>query len=303
MSQELNNIENILVVCKKTKYEVDTENYKDLEQYRKICKIQNDCFDRVYHSHLRQLESRNILQNRVFPKGKFIFREGLDTINIDDYELIVSLGGDNHFTYVAHSVQDKFIMGVNSDPKTSAGALLSFSASSLEQASARNWSDVQVENWSLISCEIEYPNGEKKNTIRAVSEMSVRNNIPDLTSRYIISYNGVTEEQKSSGILLATGAGSSGWYDSCQLEDAEDVIFPKDSMYFKVFTRELNTKTRKNFLLTDFSVKGEVKITSEMNGGIAIDSLLERIYSFPTGATAVFRLSNQKLNVLTIINS
>ncbi|MCB1193225.1 MAG: NAD+ kinase [Leptospiraceae bacterium] len=297
MIQEPNKIQKVLVVYKKTKYEIDLEKHKDINHYKQICKIQNNCFERVYHSHLRQLESRKIIQE-VFTSGTFIFREGLDLGNIQEYDLIVSLGGDNHFTYTAHFAAESLIMGCNSDPQTSAGALLSFSMENLQETLKNNWSDTQIEKWSLISGEIEYPDGQKINTISAVSEISIRNNIPDLTSRYIISYNGISEEQKSSGILLSTGAGSTGWYDSCQIGEPEDVTFPKDSTYFKVYTRELNTKTRKNFLLTDFSVKGELKIISEMNGGIAIDSLSERIYNFPPGAIAHFRLSPKKLHVI-----
>ncbi|KAF2379118.1 NAD+ kinase, partial [Acinetobacter baylyi] len=69
--------------------------------YLKITEIQNNSFERMYQSHLRQLESRNILES-ILPTGKFIFRDSLDKIDTNEYDLIISLGGDNHFTYVAH---------------------------------------------------------------------------------------------------------------------------------------------------------------------------------------------------------
>lgn len=92
----------VLIVIKKTKYELDEEIYPDRDFYERITKIQNNSFDKIYQSHLRQLKSREYLQKYVFPKGKYIFREELDTISMDDFDLVVSLGGDNHFTYVAH---------------------------------------------------------------------------------------------------------------------------------------------------------------------------------------------------------
>ena len=82
-----------LIVMKKTKYELDINTYQNLDFYKKICLIQNDSYDKIYNSHLRQLESREILKQEVFPEGKFIFRDELDTLDLTQYGCIVALGG------------------------------------------------------------------------------------------------------------------------------------------------------------------------------------------------------------------
>lgn len=292
-----------LIVMKKTKYELDTGIYSDLDFYKKICHIQNNSFDKIYSSHLRQLESRRILMEEVFPNGVFIFRDQLDAFDLTQYSAIVALGGDNHFTYIAHHCEKNKIIGCNSDTETSFGALLSFNPITLKETIKTNWENTTIENWSLLSVSIEYPDGKTITTVNAVSEISIRNTNPDLTSRYIVKHEGLSEEQKSSGLLLYTGAGSTGWYASCKNEDEGHGSFPKSANFFRAYARELSRKARQSFKLTDFTVANSCQIISEMNGGIAIDALPERIYPFPAGSIATIYLSKDKLQVITIKES
>ena len=291
-----------LIVIKKTKFELDEITYPDRDFYYKITKIQNNAYDRIYNSHLRQLESRKIL-SEVFPEGKFIFRDELDRFQRENFDFIVSLGGDNHFTYVAHHAGSKKILGCNSDSITSRGALLSFTPESLLETSKNLWKDTSTEDWTMISGKISYPDGQIVETVSCVNEISIRNNNPDLTSRYVIQYDGMMEEQKSSGLLLYTGAGSTGWYASCKgLADSEVEKFPRGVDYFKLFSRELSRKARDHFKFTDMKIYGTIRVISEMNGGISVDSLAERIYPFPPGAIGDFNLSPIKLQVITLNN-
>jgi NAD kinase len=294
----MNSFKNPLIIVKKTKYELDLLQYNDLSYYKKICKIQNDSYDKIYQSHIRQLESREYIRKNIFPKAKFIFREGLDSLNLNKFDLLIALGGDNHFTYVAHYCKNAIILGCNSDTKTSVGALLNFDCYSLENAFSKKWSNTKLDKWSLIQSKINYPNKTSLTTVNAVSEISIRNMSPDLTSRYLIQKGKLKEEQKSSGILLYTGAGSTGWYTSCRSDEVEPSKFSKSANYFKAYVRELSKKARLRFKLTDFKIDSKIKIISMMNGGISIDALPERIYPFPAGSSAEFYLSKNKLKVL-----
>jgi NAD kinase len=288
----------ILVVQKKSKFEQDLEKYGSLEEYKRICDLQNHLFEKIHQSHLRQEESRRFLRSNVFPRAEYVFRDQLKEISIPDFDLVVSLGGDNHFTYVAHETRPKLILGCNSDPETSVGALLGFSVESLQRALVSGKGNFGLEEWSLIATTLYYPTGEVVETVPTVSEISIRNNSPDLISRYLVCFDGLKEEQKSSGLLVYTGAGSTGWVASCFPKKTGP--FPKDQGYFQVYAREprRKDKTWEHFRLIDFRVEDEFEVISEMNGGIAIDSLTERNYPFPPGTRAVFRLGKEKLKVL-----
>ncbi|EQA46365.1 NAD(+)/NADH kinase [Leptospira broomii serovar Hurstbridge str. 5399] len=292
--ETLQRLRSVLVVIKRTKYELDVETYGSLEEYKRIASLQNNSFDRVYESHIRQVKSREDIK-RLFPNATLIFREGLDTIDISAFELVIALGGDNHFTYVAHHTVENLVLGCNSDPATSVGALLSFHVNDIEESLRQNWTDVKIEQWPLINVRIEYPDGRTVKTFQGISEISIRNNSPDLTSRFLISHEGSVEEQKCSGLLVYTGAGSTGWVMSCE---NRDVSFDKQKPYFKVYCRELRKKENVKYKLDHFTVKESFRLISEMWGGISIDSLAERIYDFPPGAKADFSVSPKRLQVV-----
>jgi NAD kinase len=287
-----------LIIQKKSKFELDIDRYKSLDEYRRICDLQNHLFDRIHESHIRQEESRAILRERIFPNGEFVFRDDLKYRNLLDYDFLVSLGGDNHFTYVAHEALQSTILGCNSDPETSVGALLGFDLHSLEDLILNGGGLAKKEDWTLIFTTIHYPSGEVVQTFPAVSEISIRNNSPDLISRYIVKMDNSVEEQKSSGLLIYTGAGSTGWVASCYPKKTGP--FPKNQRYFQVYAREprRKDKTWEHFDLIDFRVEDRFEVISEMNGGISIDSLTERNYDFPPGARAVFHMGKERLKVL-----
>ncbi|MCG6149544.1 STAS domain-containing protein [Leptospira levettii] len=287
----------IVVVFKRTKYELDLETYGSIQAYKEVTKQNPDVFQRTYESHERQIRSREYLKTHVFPKADFVFREHFDPDSGSNYDLVVAHGGDNHFTYVAHLVGSTHLIGCNSDPDSSVGALLGFTAEELGEAVKHNFKQTKVESWSLLETEIVYPNGTKLKTVPAVCELSIRNNSPDLTSRFWISYLDKKEEQKCSGLLVYTGAGSTGWISSCFPKKFPP--FSKHEPFFHVYSREIRVKSRETeFSLADFRALDQVEVISEMNGGLAVDSLTERHYPFPPYAKAVIKLSPEKLFVV-----
>ncbi|MCG6169809.1 NAD(+)/NADH kinase [Leptospira sanjuanensis] len=284
----------VLILGKRTKFELDLEEWGSLEKIEKIYKIQNDSFARIHESHLRQLANRETLK-RLFPNSTFIFRKNMDIHPPSDFDLVIALGGDNHFTFVAHHAVDTLVLGCNSDPPTSVGALLSFHVEDIKKALETGWSNAAIEEWPLIEVKIHYPDGRKVSTLQGISEISIRNNSPDLTSRFFIHHGNEMEEQKCSGLLVYTGAGSTGWVMSCENTDTS---FDKQSPFFKVYCRELRKKEHTRYTLDHFTVLDRFSLISEMKGGISIDSLAETIYDFPPGAKAEFSLSKKKLHVV-----
>ncbi|MDF3819956.1 sugar kinase [Leptospira sp. 96542] len=294
----LRKYKNVVVVFKRTKYELDLETYGSLQAYKDVTRHKEEVFQRTLESHQRQIQSRSYLKEKVFPNATFVFRENFDPIqSTEPIDLIVSHGGDNHFTYVAHQTGKAHLIGCNSDPQSSVGALLGFTAEELGEAVKKNFENTKLEEWSLLETEIHYPNGTRTTTVPAICELSIRNSSPDLTSRYWISYQKLREEQKCSGLLVYTGAGSTGWISSCFPK--KFAPFSKHESFFHVYAREIRTKQPETeFSLADFRALGEVEVISEMNGGIAVDSLTERHYPFPPYAKATIRLSPEKLFVL-----
>lgn len=290
----------ILIAVKRSKWERDIFYYGSEDAVRQIYELQNHALDRVFLSHERQIASRRKLKEAV-PEARLVFREDLPRTDFHSYDLALSLGGDNHFVYVAQFIANRALGGINSDPETSTGTLLPFDSESFADAFSNRTSDAfRTESWTGIECEIIYPGGQKLPTGRAISEISVRNSFPDHMSRYLVQKeNSAPEEQKSSGLLLATGAGSTGWfYNSVPSELKAESVFPKNSEFFRFAARECR--------LSDYRYgygeirKGEtIEIISEMDGNITLDSDERRTFAFPPGCRARFSCSAAPLEVLT----
>ena len=114
---------------------------------------------------------------------------------------------------------------------------------------------------------------------------------------YILRYRGKQERQKSSGLLVATGAGSTGWYDSAgrYLHPNEDK-FPKKERFTKFEVREPHIIYS---MLEGVLEEGEELEVYSLNKGVGrfgIDS--SEKHEFPRGTKVVIRISDKTLRVV-----
>lgn len=298
-----------LTSIKRTKWERDLQKYGSVKELKKIYRLQNYIFQRVYSSHVRQRKALETLQNKIHSISDFIYREELSIPKVKEYPFLISFGGDNHFIYTARFAQQS-IIGINSDPLTSKGSLLYFDINSFLEFYEKDYEkkNYTIEKWSMIEGIIEYPDNSTISTGKCISEVTIRNEFPDSMSRYLIRIQQEEwEEQKSSGLLLSTGVGSTGWfYNSLphSIQIFDDPVFPKDASFFKSIAREpgLNRVQKYKFLYCTIYKTQMLEIISEMDGVIVIDSHPECLLPFPPGSKAKFLLSNEKLHVIRKVN-
>lgn len=303
-------MKDFLIAVKRTKWERDLLRYGSEAVLRKIYEIQNHAFDRVYASHLRQKESLSKLRDAGL-NADFVFREELPAADFAAYRCVLSLGGDNHFVYVSRFAKSP-IAGINSDPASSRGALLAgdtdeflnfLSAFQARASSAESFLESRVtEQWSRIECTIYLPDGEARLIGTCTSEFSIRNRFPEYMSRYLL--RNVPEasdrsapfmEEKCSGLLCVTGAGSTGWFKNClPVDRREEVIFPRSAGHFKFLAREALRPIGPEVV----PAGNVLEIISEMDGEIIADSDHELSYVFPYGARAILRLHGEQLRVI-----
>ena len=208
-----------------------------------------------------------------------------------DIDLVITIGGDGTFIRAASFIKQTPILGINSESKTSEGALTSINESEINSISKI------LENPKIIKRKrIEI---EKNNVILdklALNDVFIGSQNQFHTSRYEIKFNNQKEEQRSSGVLIASGSGSSAWYKSAGGE-----IFNYNSEDLHFIVREVY----KGRIFNPKIIKGKIKpqdnfeIKSKMHnfGVIALDS--NNIYEFRFGDTCKIKISKIDLNVLT----
>ncbi|MEM3431616.1 MAG: NAD(+)/NADH kinase [Candidatus Micrarchaeia archaeon] len=207
-------------------------------------------------------------------------------------DLVISVGGDGTFIDASHLIKDDtFILGVNSDPLSSEGAHTNVTRKDFEKRILQIIEgDFAVEKWTRLEVTI---NSSKKKEY-ALNEIYIGASHIYNTSRYSLFVNGRWERQKSSGILISTGCGSTAWYSS-----AGGRPFGKTAKEGRFIVREPYCGR----LICGRTISGiikegeELKIKSEMRDGmIAIDSFKE--YRFPKEKIVTVKVSNKPLNVI-----
>ena len=291
----------ILVVPRLSKYEWDMREYKLghdqlIEQYRR----DGEDIGRILGSHSRQKESLEELK-MCLHESQFIEADQLTREIAKNAPLIIALGGDDHFKYVSHFVDNNFILGVNSDIVRSAGALTYFTPKGFDSVLIKlEKGEFYVEEWIRLQAEV---NGSKKSP--AVSEYY----LGEINRRYISSHKLIlserSEEQKCSGLLVVTGSGSTGWYDS-----ANRYIFPNGNRVPKdeKFARFLVTEPYRGRLSGYSMLEGIIEEGRELivvsfnkhNGILSADSIDD--YGFKRGSVATIRIADKPLKVISGVN-
>lgn len=210
----------ILIVVKHSKFEWEQKQLKlsadELES--KLIK-EGANVPVILESHDAQLNNRRHILSAL----KGIVGAEVDLIMMDElgyskinHDIVIAFGGDNSYTYVSHFIKDTIILGVNSDPDRSVGCLTRWSVNSL--SNARRLAHIirsksySVEEWTRLGATI---NGEP--IPLATSEYFFGERHRNKMSRHILEFDGKSYEQKCSGIIVSTGAGSTGWYNSAHV--------------------------------------------------------------------------------------
>jgi len=290
----------VLVAIKRSKWERDIIHYGSEDAVKKIYILQNNGYERIHSSHIRQLQARDALK-QALGNAEYIYREELTRVNFSDYDLVITLGGDNHFVHVSQFIKDTPVAGINSDPETSSGVLLHFTIDSFinQIKTGINLNNLEIDYWTGIEGELHFPDGQIVKTGRALSEISIRNSFAEHMSRYILSTDKITEEQKCSGLLLATGTGSTGWFSNCVPEsEIKHCTFKKDADFFRFTARERSGGKKYKLHYGEIKKGETLQLMSEMDGMLCLDSDIRRVFNLPPGCRAILKVCEEKLPVV-----
>jgi len=279
------NLDKIIIVPKMSKLEWNAQTL-GLTQKQVLEKWEDEGSDIDYllECHNIQQEAKDIIFP-FFKPEQIIDRNNLTREDVVNAELIISLGGDDHFTYVSHFVEDELIMGICADPKHSVGALLNYTPKEFVSIVEKLKQDkFEVENRPRLEALV---NG--KPILRATGAYYLGERERKNMSHHEIELNGIKEKQHGSGILVATQSGTTGWYYSASRymhsEGIPDVSYAKF-----ILTEPFGSLSDYQMLTKDFGPGENVYITSLCNHDpiITVDSLEE--YNFVRGTKVVIKV-------------
>jgi NAD kinase len=142
-------------------------------------------------------------------KIQVIDREFLPTFLFTEKDLIVTLGQDGLVANTAKYVGKQPIIAVNPDPKRFDGILLPFQFSQARMA-IQNTLANKAKTKRVTLAEVSLNDGQK---LLAFNDLFIGART-HISARYLLKYGAVSEAQSSSGVIISTGAGSTGWLSS-----------------------------------------------------------------------------------------
>lgn len=228
----------------------------------------------IFDSHQIQKQGLNKIKS-IFPEIETVERDKCTRESMKPFDIILAYGGDNHFQYIAHRLTSQIILGVNSDPDRSDGALTSIAINELELYKERILNKkFSIEEWTRLKVQT---NGTIIEDL-AISEVFIGEEKRFNMSRHILELNGQKEEQKGSGLIVSTGTGSTGWYNSAHQHQVNNQVkFPRiNKMAYFMLTEPFRGKhhSYKN-AIGQFGEHEKLIVTSlsDTQGILAIDSL------------------------------
>ncbi len=247
-------------------------------------------FKSAHSEHYKTLSFiEDILRKKMVPYRKHARSSKID---FDRFDFVITVGGDGTFLEAARNVKGQAILGVNSDPKSSVGRFCFGNVSNFTALLERYLHGTAPSRW-LQKILLKFL--KQKVSACVTNDLLICHSNPAAMSRYQITVKGVEEIQHSSGVWVATAAGSSGAIKSA---GGQALLFT--SRKFQYQPRELYEKKGGGYRLKGgiLSPGQTIRVKSLMrNGVIFIDGSHVR-FPFHFGEVAEMTASKNFLEII-----
>lgn len=262
--------------------------------------------DQTYHKAVETavsyLEGYGRLQviDREFVPG-FLFGKN---------DMVVVIGRDGLVANTLKYLTTQKLIGVNPDPARWDGVLLPFAASDLPKIVPETDGGVRRLR-SITMAQATLNDGQ---TLIGVNDIFVGQRT-HLSARYTLTVGGGTEQQSSSGVIISTGLGATGWLKSilagargidrsCGVTEQPQIdsgfTWESDYLYYTVREPYPSRSTGASLVFGKVHRNAPLTITSQMayNGVIFSDGMEQDCIEFNSGAVAEIGICSHQGNLV-----
>jgi len=305
--------EKIVLVTRKTRLEVLVERFNTLGQAKFY--IEHSGSD--YSDYEAEHETYTAALRRVksdlagLAKLHLVERSFLPNYLFARQDLVVAVGQDGLVVNAAKYVGEQPVLGVNPDPARFDGVLLPCQPAQAA-AAVRQVLKGSARTRRVTMAQATMSDGQ---TLLAFNDLFVGAQ-SHISARYVIDHGGVKEVHSSSGIIISTGAGSSGWLSSlynmaqgmAPLVGAESSTgkpnprFPWDAERLVFVVREpfLSRSSQAGLVSGEVTIQKPLRLESRMpEAGVIFSDGVEADYlSFNAGSIATLHIAGHKANLV-----
>ena len=226
-----------------------------------------------------------------------VLRDDLDRFLFTKDDIVIAVGQDGLVANLAKYLTGQPVVGITPDPDQTEGILTPLSVDTLPHLLPRVAAgDMDVERRTMVEARLD--DGQM---LAALNELFIGHRSHQ-SARYVLRRDGVQEFQSSSGVIVSTGTGMTGWARSIMTathrkaeiapEDRRAVYFAREPWPSRVTGCELD--------FGEISNGEDISLTSQMNDGgvIFADGIEQDFLRFDWGIEAKVALSSRTLNLV-----
>jgi NAD kinase len=266
----------------------------------------------IEHKHYRAAVQRAEDVLREFGRVQRLERRYVPNFVFGAEDRVVVLGQDGLVANTLKYLDGQRVVAINPDPARWNGVLLPFTIHDLPRLMAEELKRQRPVKLVTMA-KVTLNTGP---TLYAVNDFFIGQR-SHVSARYQISVGGQEERQSSSGIIVSTGLGSTGWLRSvyagwatatrCLLghdvAPVGDGSFPWDALYLHYFVREPypSRTTQASLVIGRIAEGGRMRVISEMpdNGVVFSDGIEADYLEFNSGTEATIGVA-EKQGVLVL---
>lgn len=305
--------EKVVIVTRKTQLEELVTRFNTVGQAKFYLEHAGQAFAPIEAMHAQYHAVLDGVRGLV-PMGvkhQIIDRSFLPQFTFGENDLVVAVGPDGLVVNTAKYLHGQPILAVNPDPKKIEGVLLPFTAKDVARTLAASlYGDPAMKRITMAEAALN--DGQR---LLAFNDffVGVKSHV---SARYRIEVDGRAEDQSSSGIIVSTGAGSTGWLRSVYtgaarvvealggtvLPPPEAGRFPweADQLIYAVREPWPSKATGASLVYGVITKAKPLVITSQMadNGIIFSDGVEADYLAFNAGFRATIRVAEKKANLI-----
>lgn len=258
------------------------------------------------HDQYRQAAGEVEAVLRRYGRVQSVDRSFLANFIFGPEDLVVVLGQDGLVANTLKYLDGQHVIGVNPDPSRWDGVLLPFTVTDLAKVLPEEMARRRPTK-AVIMAKATLNTGA---TLYAVNDLFVGPK-SHTSARYALSVGGREEHQSSSGVIISTGLGSTGWLKSiyagwaattltlsrCAAREMPNGAFPWDAEQLHFYVREPfpSRTTQASLVIGRLERRDTMMIVSEMpeHGVIFSDGIEADYLEFNSGARATIGIADR----------
>jgi NAD kinase len=290
----------VVVVTRDSEYDALLSRHGTEPQVRFFLEQRGQSLDAVRHRHERWLKALDAVSQAIPPEWRRtrVNRPELSRFLFEPGDLIVATGQDGLVANLAKYLQGQLVLGINPDAEQFDGVLVPHAPDRAKKLlAAMAAGRAEVEERTMVSGRLD--DGQH---LVALNEIFVGHRSHQ-SARYRLRLGAREERQSSSGLIVATGTGATGWARSINGERAHPLQLPKPGdPALALFVREpfpsVSTGTSLDSGLVTRA--GQLEVVSEMDdGGVVFgDGIEDDRFDFAWGMKLIVGMSEQRLHLV-----